>query len=402
MSLYRHHREGNAAAVAEVLGESDSRRVRRRAAEVLGDLDGAGEEAVEALVAAANGDAAVGVRAAAVDALDRIGGGALEEFVATVEGVDAGDRAGWAAAREYVGALSAERPEVRMAAATVLGRIGDPEAVGPLVDLLDDPEPQVRSRGARALGRIRDRRATDALGRRLDDPSPAVRRAAAVALGALGGDVVAPLVDALDDGNQTVRRAAVDGLGDVGDPAAVAPLVDVLDDGSETVRRAAVVAVVDLLASAPGERSHEMRESVVAELREMDDATAVEPLVDLLAESKQPRQRRNTAWLLGRVAGDDDRAVGALIDALDDDDDAVSRFAATGLAEMGAEADVEARLLDALDEASSPDARAMAAFTLGKVGGERARERLDALVDETDDDRVRQRALGALSKLGGR
>jgi CRISPR/Cas system CSM-associated protein Csm2 small subunit len=36
------------------------------------------------------------------------------------------------------------------------------------------------------------------------------------------------------------------------------------------------------------------------------------------------------------------------------------------------------------------------------VGGERARKRLDALLDETEDDDVRQRAFSALSKLGGR
>ncbi|MFB6281155.1 MAG: HEAT repeat domain-containing protein [Haloferacaceae archaeon] len=402
MSLYELHREGDAEAVARVLEGSDSRRVRRRAAEVLGDLDDAGDGAVEALVAAADGDDAIEVRAAAVDALDRIGAGALERFVAELEGVSAGGRADWAAAREYVNALASDRPEVRMAAATVLGRIGDGEATMPLVDLLDDPEPDVRRRAARALGRIGDRRANEALAAALDDGNPGVRRAAAVALGALGGDVVGPLVDALDDRNESVRRAAVDSLGDVGDPAAVEPLVGALDDRSESVRRAAVVAAVDLLSSAPAERSHEMRESVVEEFRGMGGDTAVEPLAELLTEGQQLRQRRNAAWLLGRVATDDARAADALVGALADEDDAVARFAATGLAEMDADAGIEERLLDLIDGSAATGAKAMAAFTLGKVGGDRARERLDALVDETDDEEVRQRALSALSKLGGR
>jgi HEAT repeat protein len=43
-----------------------------------------------------------------------------------------------------------------------------------------------------------------------------------------------------------------------------------------------------------------------------------------------------------------------------------------------------------------------AAFTLGKVGGERARRELDQLIDQTDDEEVRKRAFSALSKLGGR
>jgi HEAT repeat protein len=41
-------------------------------------------------------------------------------------------------------------------------------------------------------------------------------------------------------------------------------------------------------------------------------------------------------------------------------------------------------------------------FTLGKVGGERSRKRLDELVDETDDGQVREQAFSALSRLGGR
>ena len=403
MSLYRYHRDGDVAAIARLLAGSDSTRVRRRAAELLGDLDATGgdeEEAVEALVAAADGDEDVGVRAKAVDALDRHGADALERFVAELDGVSAGGRADWAAAREYADALSSERPEVRMAAATVLGRLGDADSVAPLLEALDDPEPRVRERVVRALGRIGTPQATGPVADRLDDETPAVRRAAAVALGTLGGDVAEPLVGALDDDSETVRRAAVDALGDAGGATAVEPLVEALDDESESVRRAAVVAVVDLLSNAPADHSHEMRESVVADLRGTDDAAAVEPLVDLLAEGRQLRQRRNAAWLLGRVATGDDRAAEALVGALDDADDGVARFAATGLAEM--EVDVEDRLLALLDESASTDARAMAAFTLGKVGGERARERLDALVDRAEDERVRQRALGALSKLGGR
>ncbi|MFB6156216.1 MAG: HEAT repeat domain-containing protein [Haloferacaceae archaeon] len=411
MSLFQHHREGDVEELTRLLEGSDSPAVRRRAAEMLSDFDpeatvgpepedGTAETVVETLVAAATADDDVEVRAAAVDALDDLGAAALERFVAELEGVSAGDRADWAVAREYVNALSSDRPEVRMAAAAVLGRIGDGSAVGPLTDLLDDPEPRVRARVVRALGRIGDRRANDPVAARLEDPNAAVRREAAVALGKLGGEVVDPLVVALDDGNEGVRRAAVDSLGDLGREAAVDPLVGALDDGSGTVRRAAVFAVVELLSDAPAERSHEMRDSVVSELRTVDDDAVVEPLVELLREGQQLRQRRNAAWLLGRVASTDDRAADALVDALDDDDDAVTRFASTSLAEM--DVDVEGKLLDVLDRSAAAEARAMAAFTLGRVGGERARERLDALVDETDDERVRERALGALSKLGGR
>jgi HEAT repeat protein len=60
-------------------------------------------------------------------------------------------------------------------------------------------------------------------------------------------------------------------------------------------------------------------------------------------------------------------------------------------------------MLSVLDEHRySADARAKAVFVLGKVGGERARERLSRLVDRADDDNVRKQAFSALSKLGGR
>jgi HEAT repeat protein len=408
MSVYRHERAGDTAALVDLATGSSSDAVRARAVEALGGLDEVADgtddaDAVETLVAAATEDEAVAVRAAAIDALDRIGPEALERTIARLEGIETGDRAGWAAAAAYVDALDAERPSVRMAAATVLGRIGDAEAVGPLVERLegDEPRPRVRARTARALGRIGDPRAAGALTGALDDGATAVRREAAVALGAVGAVDLDGLVAATDDPDEGVRRAAVDALGASGDPAALSALVDALDDRSGAVRRAAVVATVELLSEAPPERSHELRESVVSELRAAADGAVVEPLADLLAEGRQPRARRNATWLLGRVAGEDGTAAAALVDALDDDDATVARFAATGLAELGGD-DVEGRLLALLDGDATADARAMAAFALGRVGGDRARERLERLVDEAEAEAVRRRALGALSKLGRR
>ena len=408
MSVYRHERAGDAGALVELATGSSNTAVRARAVEALGGLDevidGTDDaDALEALVTAATEDGAVEVRAAAVDALDRIGPEALERMIARLEGIEAGDRAGWAAAAAYVDALDAERPAVRMAAATVLGRIGDAEAVGPLTERLTGAEsrPRVRARAARALGRIGDPRAAAALDGAIEDGTTPVRREAAVALGAVGAVDLDGLVAATDDPDEGVRRAAVAALGASGDPAALSALIDALDDGSGAVRRAAVVATVELLSEAPPERSHELRESVVSELRAAADEAVVEPLADLLAEGRQPRARRNATWLLGRVAGGDGPAAAALVDALDDEDATVARFAATGLAELGGDG-VERRLLALLDGDAAVEARAMAAFALGRVGGDRARERLERLVDGADDETVRRRALGALSKLGRR
>jgi HEAT repeat protein len=126
--------------------------------------------------------------------------------------------------------------------------------------------------------------------------------------------------------------------------------------------------------------------------------------VEILEESQQSAQQRNTAWLLGRVTeeAERERVIEALVDALDADDQMTAQFAATSLAELDGPG-VEEQLLDIVDDENrSPDARAQAVFTLGKVGGQRAREKLDGLLEDTDNEQIRKRAFSALSKLGGR
>lgn len=404
MSLYELQRDGDVDELLAVLQRSDSVAVRRRAAEALGELDVDGEEAVEVLIDVAATDDGEEVRAAAVDALDRIGRWALERFVADLAGVEIDDdRADRAVAETFTDLLDSDRPEVRMAAATALGDLGDSGATTALLDRLDDPDALVRVRVVRALGEIGDRRAVDPLTAMVSESPVPVRRAAADALGALEDErALDALAAALDDNSEGVRRTAAAALGEFSRAEPIAALVSALTDESELVRRAAVYSVVQLLSDAPSERSHEVRESVVEELAAVDDRSVTAPLVELIEESTQPVQRRNATWLLGRVSdGRDEDVVNALVVALDDDDPMTPQFAATSLAEIGGDL-VRERLLESVDNFNaSVDARAMAVFALGKVGGRGVRERLESLAEETDHESVRKRAFGALSKLGG-
>jgi HEAT repeat protein len=231
-----------------------------------------------------------------------------------------------------------------------------------------------------------------------------VRREAADALAAIGTErALSPLLRAVDDENDEVRYAAVMALGGYRGTAAIDPLIAALDDDSDVVRRAAVFSIIELLAGAPTKQSHRIRETVVDRL-ESADRSVVDPLVELIEQSNQPRERRNAAWLLGRVVGESGReaAVDALIDALDAADGTTAQFAATSLVELGGET-VEVGLLDLLSDAdAAPAVRSKAVFVLGKVGGGRARDRLENMLDRTDDERVRKQAFSALSKLGGR
>jgi HEAT repeat protein len=404
MSLYQLARDGATDELAAYLSKSDTAAVRARAAELLGDAADTDEDAVEALITAAADDSAPAVRGAAVDALDQLGQRPLEALVAELADVDPGGAADWAAAREYQEFLTADRPELRLAAATVLGRIGGEQAVSGLQKRFDDPDHRVRARAVRACGRIGARAVVPHLAEALGtDDSPQVRREAAEALGAIGDDRgVDALADALDDPNSDVRRAAVVALGELGDPSPVGDVVALLDDGDEAVRQATALALIDLLANAPADRSHDVRESLVDELGAVDEPAGVlDPMVDILESGAATSYRRNVVWLLGQIAGEDPPAgvVGALTDALCGSDEMVARFAATSLVSIGGET-VETALGETLaDDSIEDDARANAAFALGKVGGGRAREQLEAVVEETDSETVRQRAFAALSKV---
>ena len=397
MSLYELARGGEVERLRDALN-SDSPAVRRRAAELVGELgDEDDQPTIDALLRAATRDEEKRVRGAAIDALDQVGQSAVEQLLRELTGGDAGD-ADWVTARRFARALSADRPELRMAAANALGRLNDPNTVPALVEALEDEDPRVRLRACHACGTIADPRTVPRLVDRLDDQSR-IRHAAANALGAIATDrALSALVELLDDDDESIRRIAASALGEANNARPIEPLARALGDDSEIVRKAAVYSIIELLSNVPTDRSHTVRDRVVSQLRETGDAAAIEPLVEILRKGRQDRQRRNAAWILGRVAeSDSEIAIAALADALADGDERTAQFSATSLASIGGPV-VESALLERLDPDVEEGARAKAAFVLGQVGGTQARERLEKLTDD-DSAAVRKRAFAAVSKL---
>jgi len=412
MSLYQHEREGNVEELLSVLRTSENDEVIARAAKMLGDFDEdtrEGHDVTTPLVNLAQRTDTDQVAAAAIDALNEIGTEAIEQLITDMAGIDLGDdqQADWARAKAFAQALDADVPELRMAAANALGELGKTDVLPKLIDTLEDSDPRVRARAARSLGRLEDARACEALIERLEDPSGNVRREAAEALGRIGNrQALNALLGMFDDDRAPVRRIAVGAMGNFGNARPVDGLIEALSDADASVRRAAVYSIIELLSNVPTEQSNQVRETVVEKLSETDDRSVVVPMIDILDESTQNRQRRNTAWLLGRVTSQDGagyaKAVDTLVDTLEDDDQMTSQFAATSLAEVGGNR-ARTRLLDIVEDDERPeDIRAQAVFTLGKVGGQEARRRIDELIDGTESEQIRQKAFSAISKLGGR
>ena len=402
MSLYDLARSGDVDGLEDMLLESDSAAVRKRACELLGEIATTEDtDAIETLVSVAVTDESGAVKAAAVDGLDEIGAEAVEQLLVEITGKKIDQGADWAVAKRFAKALSSNIPELRMAAASALGKLGDESGISSLKSALSDGDPRVRQRVCMALGEINHPSAVPALIDRLSDPNGQVRHEAAIALSAIGTDqALAALKNMMDADNTSIRRIAASALGEAGTADVVEPLASALNDPDGGVRSAAIYSIIELLSNVDTQKSHSIRERIVNELQDAGDAT-VAPIVEILEESSQQRQRRNAAWFLGRVVDDPNpKTVEVLVDALESDDTQTAQFAATSLAEMG-DKRVENELLELVKSDAPDDARAQAVFILGKVGGEDSREVVENLTED-DSKQVRKRAFSAISKLKGR
>jgi HEAT repeat protein len=153
-------------AVGSVLPLADDPdvKVRRAAIESLGRL---GDPSVAARLVGHASEEDPEIRAAAVAALGRLGGdeargcamAALRDPIAAVRvaGVAAAETLGSAAVPPLLEALRDEDHDVRLQAASTLGRLRDDRALEALLAALTDESASVRTEAARALGLLGDR-----------------------------------------------------------------------------------------------------------------------------------------------------------------------------------------------------------------------------------------------------
>lgn len=294
-----------------------------------------------------------------------------------------------------VAQLEAEDTETRKAAVQVLGSIGDTRSVPALVTLLK-AEPDLTVAAATALAKIGDHRAFEGLLSLLGHPDAAVRQAAIAALDSLGHPALADrTVTLLSDPNPLVRESAVKIAGYFAFPQCIGLLFECCHDPEERVRRAAIEHLLYLDEELPGR-------SAVGKHRSFSILTAA-----LFEET--PKVRATAARALGQI--ESDQAFPYLLKALRDEDAWVRYHAAQALGKLGLqkqsahEREVASHFqtpFEALAQLAQTDpvnpVRAAAAEALGRLGGDRAVPILSLLVEV--DDGGGDVARAALTALG--
>lgn len=383
--LYELARDSEELKLLEYVTESEKPIVRYRAAELIGGLTSGSnpdvrERVADVLRRTAKRDEHDAVRAAAIDALYLRDEDALEELIdeAAAGGLD--EPPAWMRIDRLTDWLEADHAEFRLVAAAALGQIGDERATPALVDVVTDPDVRVRTRAVSACGSIADPRAIGALAGRLDDTHDQVRREAATALATIGtADAVAALRPAVHSDTESVRVIAVDALATSGSLEVLPLLAAGLNDSSELVRRTATRSVLSLLASAPPERSHAIRNRISEAVLEASPPDLERQLLTILGGNQPAHVRRNATWLLGQIVdGDSDRLEDVqrrLIATLDDPDELTAKVATSALVELEGET-LTAQLREAIDGRTlSGPAESRAKFVLEKLRRSRSASR---------------------------
>lgn len=245
--------------------------------------------------------------------------------------------------------------EIKMAAASALGLLGDLRAVDPLIQLLDDPDPLVHERAAFSLGRLRDARAFWPLLQKLGEADPFVRHTAVTALGRLISARTAP-----GSSPPSFER----------EPTAIAmllrELLSLLNDPessrvqSESARvlgllknRAATEPLLERWQYQPdsaAEWSHISEAlEVVHALGAIGDPRAVDGL-RLGLETEEPEIEAATAVALGKLG--EHRVIEWLIPKLQHENDIVRLWVAAAMTKLG-----DMRGLEMLSQALESDLR---------------------------------------------
>ena len=156
------------------------------------------------------------------------------------------------------------------------------------IDLLKDSDWVVRREAAITLGEMGDERCVEPLGHALRDGDWQVREVAIDGLGQIGSPAVELLIKLLRDWD--VRKYAIAALGKIRDERVLDPLM--LQLKNDEFKDDAVNALVELgepalsrLINALKDKDENVRKQAVLALGRIKHVEAIDPLIDMLADS---------------------------------------------------------------------------------------------------------------------
>lgn len=317
-----------------------------------------------------------------------------------------------------------------LGSATFLRQGAHKESVPLLLAQLKDKDEGVRGGAADALGKIGDPQAVPALKELMHSDTPGIRR---IAIGSIaliadksGEDALTEAIDNTDDDNEARAQAAA-GLGKIATPSALATLVKALNDNDLKLRSAAVAALaragrptpdapphpetIRILTAALHSTNDNERLGAAQALQVIAAPEADSALAAVLQQSRlDPRERAAAASALGFPGNKD--GVTPLIAALQDPSGLVAIAARNALQAIGPAAttaliaviqkggtdayyasEALARqgqaALPALEKAAqspNPVGQRWAAVALGDMGVPDARPALQQLAKSSDPD----------------
>lgn len=236
----------------------------------------------------------------------------------------------------------------------------------------------------------------------LEDEDWGVREDAAIALGGTPDSrAVRPLIRALRDSDHAVRTAATSALEHIGEPAVIElgsclrdPELSVQEAAASILSTIADERVIDPLISALLSPDWVVRMHAVKALNRLGDGKAASTLV-LLLQDKVPAVRDEAISALKNLGH---AGLPPLLEVLKDSDWRVRLRATEALGELGLPGAIP-DLLHLLAQDPDTAIRQDAARALGKIGDAEA---VDALIQASDNDRLRTYAIEALGGIGDR
>ncbi|MCB0284610.1 MAG: HEAT repeat domain-containing protein [Calditrichaeota bacterium] len=228
---------------------------------------------------------------------------------------------------------------IRKAALDTIGQIGE-EGSDELMKSLTSKRAEARLHAAAALGKLGEKRAIEGLTHCLVDADTRVRRAAVESLGEIDTkECINPIIMALKDEDAQVRRTAVKFVGESEDPRALDLFINMLNDPAPAVSQELVKAFLRI--------GKEAVDSLIDALQQPNSivkkyaATTLGLLKDQRAVAPLLNLTTYSNWVvrkavviaLGEI--NDRRAVNALAVNLDDEKDEVALAAAKALASIG-------------------------------------------------------------------